>query len=415
MRAYVKKLVAAASLVVALFVMTVTEGATTAQAQTAGSGAAQTAGSGAAEAGSSDWRQVSAGGVHTCGIRRSGRLYCWGYDAVGQLGNGGANSDASTPVQVAGGGTNWASVSAGSVHTCARKTDGRLYCWGYDGNGRLGNGGANSDASTPVQVAGGASNWATVSAGDEHTCARKTNGRLFCWGKDVYGQLGNGGANADRTTPAQVAGGATNWASVSAGFNHTCARKTNGRLFCWGYDNNGQLGNGGANADRTTPAQVAGGATNWASVSAGGAHTCARKTNRRLFRWGWDGNGQLGDNATLGDRTTPAQVAGGATNWRTVDGGGAHTCGRKTNGRLYCWGSDLFGQLGDNAAIGDRATPVQVAGGATDWRIVDAGGGHTCARTSTGRLFCWGGDVNGQVGDNPTFASQPTPVEVYVP
>lgn len=156
--------------------------------------------------GPNDWKQVSAGGTHTCGIRVSGSLYCWGSNAAGQVGDGGAAVDHGAPVRLDGGSTDWASVAAGSGYTCARKTSGRLYCWGFDGTSQLGDGGAHADQSTPVEVAGAATDWASVNAGELHTCARKTTGDLYCWGFDNNGQVGVGGANASQVTPSPVSG-----------------------------------------------------------------------------------------------------------------------------------------------------------------------------------------------------------------
>jgi len=315
---------------------------------------------GSAESGSSDWRQVSAGGFHTCGIRTSGRLYCWGNDGDGQLGNGGLNTNQAAPVQVAGGATNWTAVDAGREHICARRTTGRLYCWGDDGFGRLGDGGLNTDQAAPVQVAGGATNWTAVTAGDFHTCARRTTGRLYCWGSDDAGQLGDGGLDTDQAAPVQVAGGATNWTAVTVGSEHTCARRTTGRLYCWGYDGSGQLGDGGLFTEQATPVQVAGGATNWTAVTAAGTHTCARRTTGRLYCWGNDGFGQLGDGGTNTSQAVPVQVAGGATDWTAVTAGQSHTCARITSRRLYCWGSDGSGRLGDGGTNTNQPRPAQV-------------------------------------------------------
>ncbi len=147
----------------------------------------------------------------------------------------------------------------------------------------------------PTLVAGGATNWIRVDTGDYHTCAIRTTGRLYCWGTDFAGQLGDGGTNADQTTPTLVAGGATNWTTVTAGLSHTCARRATGRLYCWGHDESGQLGTSGPNADRTTPAPVAGSATNWTALTTGDDHTCARRATGRLYCWGSDESGQLGD------------------------------------------------------------------------------------------------------------------------
>jgi alpha-tubulin suppressor-like RCC1 family protein len=261
------------------------------------------------EPGTADWSTVSIGGRHSCGIRTTGRLYCWGDDEFGELGDDAALADQATPVEVAGGATNWASVSAGAEHTCARRTTGRLFCWGSDADGRLGDDAAIADHATPVQVAGAATNWASVSLGGNHTCARKTNHRLFCWGDDSNGQLGNNANPADRHVPTQVSGATTDWASVSTLAYHTCALKTTGHLFCWGNDGNGQLGDGLPLVGVGTPVEVSGAAADWASVSVGGFHTCARKTNDRVYCWGYDADGQLGDDVPLTDQSTPVEIA----------------------------------------------------------------------------------------------------------
>ena len=359
------------------------------------------------------WRQVDAGRHHTCAIRTDGRLYCWGWGNYGQLGYGG-NADQPEPVQVAGNRTDWATVAAGSYHTCARRTNGRLYCWGYDGDGQLGNGSATTDSQpTPVQVAGNRTDWATVTAGEGHTCARRTDRRLYCWGDDWAGQIGDGGTNTDQPAPVQVAGNLTDWASVTAGYGHTCARRTTGRLYCWGYDGSGQIGDGSGTTEQPAPAEVAGNRTDWASVAAGENHTCARRTTGRLYCWGYDGYGQLGNGSgTTDDQPTPVQITGNRTDWATVTAGSDHTCARRTDRRLYCWGDDSYGQIGDGSATNNPPTPVQVAGNRTDWATVAAGSYHTCARRTTGGLYCWGYDANGQVGDGGTNTNRSTPVQV---
>lgn len=365
-----------------------------------------------AQEGTTDWAKVSAGGFHTCGIRVSGRLYCWGRDDNGQLGDGGTNTDQPTPVEVAGGVTDWVAVSSGYAHTCARTGTGRLYCWGSDENGQLGDDEALADQGGPVEVIGGATDWRGLSAGYGHTCARKSTGRLYCWGDDLTGQVGDDATLADRHTPAEVAGGATDWAAVDGGGFHTCARKTTGQLFCWGADSSGGLGDGGANTDQPTPVGVAGGGTQWKVVTAGRLHTCARKANGRLFCWGQNVYGQLGDNGVPTAQSTPTQVAGGSTGWTTTAAGDRHSCARKATGRLFCWGGDVYGQVGDGGADTDRPTPVRIASNSTTWTTVSSSGYHTCARKSNGRLFCWGLDSDGQLGDGGANTDQPAPSQV---
>ena len=400
-----------------------------ATASTAGADTAPTAGPAptpAPETSTADWTQVSAGLEHTCAIRTSGRLYCWGSDQYGQLGNGPATTDDQlAPVEVAGGATNWASVTAGGYHTCALKTNGKLFCWGYDGEGELGNGGNNTNRDIPVAVAARATTvlWKAVDAGNSHTCAIRTNGRMYCWGLNGNGQLGNNDPNTDQSVPVPVTESAQSWTSVSAGGSHTCGILST-RLFCWGRGADGELGRG--TLDRPVPTEVNDHTDRWIAVSAGAAHTCAIRglpdgytDMGRLFCWGNDGAGQIGDGGTVGENhPTPTAEATGNTHWISVTAGDYQTCARlKTapgaGGTLLCWGSDSDGQLGNGPSPStNQPAPVGVAGGANTWSAVSAGGFHTCALKTSGRLFCWGFDENGALGDGGTPTSKPSPSQV---
>src|SRR5437868_6201080 len=172
----------------------------------------------------------------------------------------------------------WAQVSAGYYHTCAIRVTGTLWCWGQDNHGQLGDGGANTNMATPVQVAGNHADWTAVSTGGYHACGRRTNGRLYCWGDDLDGAVGDGAGGTDRSVPTVVAGGFTNWTAVASGITHTCGRRASGRLYCWGSDIDGGLGNGGANVSRYAPVQVAGARTDWKLVGAGSYISCATRT-----------------------------------------------------------------------------------------------------------------------------------------
>ena len=355
------------------------------------------------------WRAISAGELHSCGIRTTGRLYCWGDNASGQLGDGSKGGTADIPVQVAGNRTDWKAVSTGSLHTCALRTSGRLFCWGSSSAGRLGTGGG--DVSVPTQVAGNRTDWMAPTAGQEHTCALRSSRRLFCWGYNAYGQLGDG-TEEDRATPRQVKGGWTNWTQVSAGVSHTCARRATGRAYCWGAGGDGQIGDGGE-SNRTAPTQVAGNRTDWASMAAGYYHSCGRRTTGRLFCWGDNPSGQLGIGTTGDQRLTPAQVAGSRTDWVAVSTSVEHTCARRSSGRLFCWGNNNDGQVGNGFKI-DAGSPTQVSGMSTEWRGVSAGGTHTCAVTSGLRAYCWGRNLNGQLGDD-SATERLTPTEVFWP
>jgi alpha-tubulin suppressor-like RCC1 family protein len=176
------------------------------------------------------------------------------------------------------------------------------------------------------------------------------------------------------------------------------------------------LGNGAGATERDLPTLVAGGATNWQAVSAGSFHTCAVRTTGVAWCWGADFQGALGNGAPGTSRFSPGKVGGPVTDWRVINAGGLHTCARRATGHLYCWGLDGEGQVGDGGPnLAELPLPTMVGGGATDWLTVDGGGLHTCARTSTRRAYCWGDDDEGQVGDGPTIADHSRPGEVFVP
>jgi Regulator of chromosome condensation (RCC1) repeat len=197
---------------------------------------------------------VSAGGLHTCTVKTDHTLWCWGSNFYGQLGDA-TTTNRTVPVQVGGHASDWASVAAGASHTCAVKTDHTLWCWGLNGDGEFGDG-TTTNSLVPVQVGGHASDWAAVAAGALHTCAVKTDGTLWCWGDNTFGQLGDG-SMTNSLVPVQVSGQATDWAVVTAGEFHTCAARTDHTLWCWGWNPDGQLGNGSTTGS-PVPVQVSG-------------------------------------------------------------------------------------------------------------------------------------------------------------
>ena len=350
-------------------------------------------------------QSVLAGGNHNCAVKTDHTLWCWGNNFSGQLGDG-TTTNSPVPVQVSGHATDWATVTGGGDGTCAVKTDHTLWCWGLNFAGQLGDG-TTTNSPVPVQVSGHATDWATVTAGQDYTCAEKTGGTVWCWGVNSSGQLGDG-TTTDRPVPVQVSGHATDWATVTAGGDHTCAEKTGGTVWCWGDNGNGELGNG-TTTNSPVPVQVSGHATDWATVTAGQDYTCAEKTGGTVWCWGVNSSGQLGDGTTT-DRPVPVQVSGHATDWATVTANWAHTCAIKTDHTMWCWGDNGFGQLGDGTTT-NSPVPVQVSGHTPDWATVSDGLGHTCAEKTEGTVWCWGWNIDGQLGDGTTTDS-PVPVQV---
>ncbi|MBM2815382.1 MAG: C-terminal target protein [Ignavibacteria bacterium] len=328
------------------------------------------------------------------------QLKAWGSNNYGQLGDG-TQSDKSSPIQI-GNGTNWTSISGGGAqHTLAIKSDGTLWAWGGNAYGQLGDG-TITDKNTPVQIGSG-TNWVKVSCGGAHTLAIKSDGTLWAWGRNIAGQLGDG-TTTDKSTPVQIGTG-TNWVVVSCAYGHTLAIKNDGTLWAWGWNIAGQLGDGTL-VNKSSPVRIGSG-TNWALVSCRGSYTLAIKSDGTLWAWGDNDYGQLGD-GTIIDRISPVQIGSG-TNWETVYCGGQHTLAIKTEGTLWAWGENNFGKLGDGTST-QRNAPVQIGSG-TNWLSVTCGDWHTIAIKNDGTLWAWGNNSYGQLGDGTT-TNQNSPVQI---
>jgi alpha-tubulin suppressor-like RCC1 family protein len=258
-----------------------------------------------AVAGGLRFRQVSASanGDHTCGVTPGNVAYCWGANFNAQLGDGTTNNFRLMPVAVAGG-LRFRQVSAGGVHTCGVATGNLAYCWGTNIFGQFGDGTTSNDLTpTPVAVAGGL-RFHEVDAGSLHTCGLTPGNLAYCWGDNFFGLLGDG-TTTNRLTPVAVAGG-LRFRQVSGGENfHTCGVATGNRAYCWGTNFTGELGDG-TTTTRLTPVAVAGG-LRFSDVSAGTNHTCGVATGNVAYCWGLNDFGQLGD-ATTTTRLTPVAV-----------------------------------------------------------------------------------------------------------
>lgn len=335
-------------------------------------------------------------------------LYGWGAGTGGQLADNVGNST-SSPIQTISGGINWNRISAGNQHSGAIKIDGTLWCWGTNSSGQLGDNTITIKRS-PVQTVTFGSNWKQVSVGVSHTAAIKTDGTLWCWGDNSNGVLGNNTATA-RSSPVQTAAYGNNWKQVSAGANNTAAIKTDGTLWCWGSNLNGQIGNNTSIAtNRSSPIQTVTFATNWKQVSCGNSHIAAIKTDGTCWSWGDNSSGQLGDN-TRTSRSSPVQTVAFGTNWKQISCGNSFTGAIKLDGTLWLWGANASGQLGDNTTAA-KSSPVQTISYGTNWRQVSCSifGTSSSAIKTDGTLWNWGLGTSGQLGDN-TLTSKSSPVQ----
>ena len=348
------------------------------------------------------WISVDRKSIRIDGV--ANELWTWGRNNYGQLGDG-TITNQSLPVTTAGAGTTWCQVGSGIYHTMAVKTDGTLWSWGANFDGELGTG-TTTDQSSPGTTAGAGTTWCQTSAGSSHTTAVKTDGTLWTWGRNSSGQLGTG-TTTSRSSPGTTAGAGTTWCQVGSGYSHTAAVKTDGTLWTWGRNSSGQLGTG-TTTSRSSPGTTAGAGTTWCQVSAGGYyHTAAIKTDGTLWTWGNNRYGQLGDGTTT-SRSSPVTTAGAGTTWCQVGAGYAHTTAVKTDGTLWTWGYNGYGRLGTGTTT-NRSSPGTTAGAGTTWCQVSASGLHTAAVKTDGTLWTWGYNDCGQLGTGTT-TSRSSPV-----
>ena len=303
-------------------------------------------------------------------------------------------------------------VAAGDYHTVVLKSDGTVWAWGDNSYGELGDG-TTMPRPAPVQVSG-LTGVTAIAAGCQHTVALKSDGTVWAWGDNYYGELGDG-TTTQRLTPVQVPG-LTGVTAIAAGSGHTVALKTDGTVWAWGLNYYGQLGDG-TTTDKPTPVQVSG-LTGVTAIGGGGNydrvverccdHTVALKTDGTVWAWGYNGDGGLGDGTTT-NRSTPVRVSG-LTGMTAIAAGWFHTIALKSDGTVWAWGNNGEGQVGDGTGTG-RLTPVQVTG-LTGVTAIAAGGWHTVALRSDGTVWAWGYNYDGELGDGTTAWSRLIPVEV---
>ncbi|MCX5764790.1 MAG: Ig-like domain-containing protein [Gemmatimonadetes bacterium] len=323
---------------------------------------------------------------NVCGLSNLGAVYCWGNTNTAAFGQYSTN-----PLAVQQTGVTFASVAAGGVHSCGLTTTGAAYCWGMNASGSVGDN-TISDRSAPVAVSGGLT-FAALSAGYTHTCALTSAGAAYCWGQGPLGYSTGGpsGSSPFSTTPGAVQGGLT-FSKIAAGQNHTCALTSTGAAYCWSSLFGGFCD--GTSNISTTPTACQGGLV-FASIFAAateiippnGPLTCALTAAGAAYCWGYNIYGQVGDGTTGADRLTPVQVQGGLV-FTTMALGVFHACGLTGDGSAYCWGRNSAGNLGDNSTT-NRSSPVLVQGG-LKFTALAAGKKHTCGLTAAGATYCWG-------------------------
>ncbi|MEM7129088.1 MAG: clostripain-related cysteine peptidase [Chloroflexota bacterium] len=362
-------------------------------------------------------QKMSLGDFYTCAITEAGALYCWGSNSAGQLGNGG-NVTGPTPKQIYSFDSGTTDVTGGHSHTCAIK-DEDVYCWGTNNHSQHGNGpglnGTFFDSTIPVLVdALTDKEVVDVEAGYDYTCALTQGGQVYCWGQNRKGQSGMGTPLYQLSPrPLAMPSGAFHFREIDTGLFHACGLTDAGSVYCWGYNNEGQLGNG-STRDSSTPVLVTGLESGAKKVVVGKHHSCAINQADTAVCWGWNYNGQVDSGLTGteigGIKSVPTQVIGLPEGVTDMAAGTHHTCATTIAGELFCWGASQTGQLGIGTT--DRQTaPVQVQSLGTGVSSIVASNSHTCALDNQGKAFCWGSNYIGQLGDGSQETRlSPTPV-----
>lgn len=341
---------------------------------------------------------VFAGQYFTCALT-TGKAFCWGSNVDGALGTGDLEARL-TPAAVATG-VAFETLAPGEAHVCGIEASaGRVLCWGSGAKGRLGTG-DETRRPTPEVVQGIPGAAVRIGSGYQHTCIVSSDGSLWCWGANDEGQLGQSDpiGNANALRPVRV-GTESDWLEVAGGQGHTCALRRPGTLWCWGRNVGGELGLGsGQPGQIRTPMRVGAG-DDWVALDVGQDEACALRRDGSLWCWGNGGAGELAP-VDAADPTlwSPTQIGGG-TDWTAVSTDVFTTCGLKKNGALFCWGRNVEGQLGtgDNA---DRTMPTATGLGSS-WAAMSVGRLHVCAETTTHVVRCAGKNDSGELGIGTT-------------
>ncbi|WP_409562640.1 RCC1 domain-containing protein [Hyphomicrobium sp. MC8b] len=407
-----------------------------------------------AQAGS-NFTDVDTDGNFVCGVTDKGAVRCWGANEAGQLGTNAVGWEIE-PVAVAGGHV-FTSLVSQTYTTCALKINGEAWCWGDNAVGGAG----QSDGSafySPAQVVGGhvftaldanpgmrrgcgldntgktwcwgwvpadrsyGQTFTSIAGGegsDKPSCGLKADGSAWCLGTNGAGQLGDG-TTVDSTGAYVAVTGGHVFTSLAGSGTAVCGLESDGSAWCWGQNNYGQLGNNNIGVNSSAPAAVSGG-HQFSKLSGGGSAVCGVATDSALWCWGYGAFGALGNGATA-TSAIPVRVGTAGTgtlfsDWTDVSivghsSLGAHGCGLRADESMWCWGDNVYGQLGDGTTTSSNV-PVEVTGDHSFVAVSAAGGGRegfTCGLDDEGAAWCWGHKTRGQLGSGAQQSEEPVSV-----
>jgi alpha-tubulin suppressor-like RCC1 family protein len=342
-------------------------------------------------------------------------IYAWGHNDAGQLGHGIAAAIPTPVVVDVPSGVTTTALAAGDAHSLAIGSDGKLYAWGRNDYGQLGDG-TMTERDVPVVVSlPNSATATTIAAGSNYSLATGSDGKLYSWGNNADGQLGNGTMTAASTLPLTVSlPSGVSATAVAAGSGHSLAIGSNGRLYAWGFNGYGQLGDG-TTTSSTTPVDVSlPGGVSATAIAAGGDDSLAIGSDGKLYAWGLNDGGQVGMDTTTPFSTTPVAVAlpSGVTAVKIA--AGYHNLALGSNGELYAWGDNAYGELGIGSTSTPNYTPkaVLLSAGVTAL----AGGNHfSLAIEADGKAYAWGENDHDELGIGTTTPYSTAPVGVSLP
>ena len=332
---------------------------------------------------------LAVGAQYVCGLTDVGEALCKGDNQYGRLGDGTTTRRAHPTAVDAPEGVRFTQLAADDVHTCGLSSTGIVYCWGDNSWGQVGDGTTTGRLSPTAAARPEGVTFTQIAVGDHHTCALAASGAAYCWGENLNGQVGDG-TFTDRTVPTRVlVPEDLGFVELSTGGSHTCGIADTGQVHCWGYNDDGRLGDG-TNVDQPVPvvARTPARAT-LAHVTVGRLHSCAMSAGGKAWCWGANLNGELGDGTTTYRSSPSAVIPVEGVDLTSITAGDGHTCALAASGQPFCWGSNSREQVGDGTVI-DRLSPTlsNRYPGVT-FTDIDATGMRTCGLSDTARTYCW--------------------------
>jgi len=346
---------------------------------------------------------ISSGSEYNILIK-NGQAWGWGYNTQGQIGDNTVTSRR-TPVSILGTIKTFCKIGTGVATSIVIDKNGQIWGWGFNYYGNIGDN-TTTQRNTPVSILGAKKTFCSIDS-SQHTIGIDKNGLVWGWGYNGYGQLGNNSVT-NKITPVSILGVKKTFCSITTGQNHTMGIDNTGLVWGWGWNGYGQLGDN-SKISKRTPVSILGAKKTFCSVVSGYGHSLGIDNTGLVWGWGYNGKGQLGDNSTV-SKCTPVSILGAKKTFCVITSGDVHTIGIDKNGQVWCWGSNVNGQLGDNTIV-QRNTPVSILGSKKTFCKI-SGQQHTLAIDKNGQLWSWGNNNKGELGDN-TINKKCTPIRVY--